>query len=101
MPAFVVGEVRVTDPARFSAFVPEFLASVTRAGGRIILTGGGGNMEALDGTRVPERLVVIQFPDADAARHWYQSADHQAVLPERLASSDGSFFMIDSTRPAQ
>ncbi|HEV2300050.1 MAG TPA: DUF1330 domain-containing protein [Stellaceae bacterium] len=98
MPAFVVGDLRITDLAKFTAMVPEFLASIARGGGRVVLS-GGNNMEVFDGGPMPERVVVIQFPDADAARNWYQSPDNQALLPTRMAATQGCLYMIDGARP--
>lgn len=101
MPAYVVGDIRATDPAKFGTYVPPALEAVARYGGRLLAAGGGGNMEALDGAPLPERMVLIEFPDADAVRRWYRSAEYQAVLPIRLASTQGCVFLIDGARQPQ
>jgi uncharacterized protein (DUF1330 family) len=74
MPAYVVGEIHITDPAAYRAHVPVALATVARFGGRVVA--GGGKVELLDGGPMPERIVVIEFPDAEIARRWYRSDEY-------------------------
>lgn len=92
MPAYVLGDIRVTDPARFDAYRTPAGASIAQYGGRAL---AAGQAELLDGGPAPERVVVIEFPDADAARRWYQSPEYQAALPIRLRSSQGRVFLIE------
>ena len=66
MPAYVVGEFHITDPVAYRTHVPVALVTVARFGGRIVA--GGGKIELLDGGPMPERIAVIEFPDAKAAR---------------------------------
>ena len=68
MPAYIVGEIHITDPVAYRAHVPVALATVARFGGRVVA--GGGKIELLDGGPMPERIVVIEFPDAETARRW-------------------------------
>jgi len=98
MPAYVVGDVHITDPAAFRAHVPAALATIARHGGRVVA--GGNKIELLEGEPVPERIVIIEFPDAEAAHRWYRSDDYQAALKQRLASSNGRVFLIDGVEPS-
>ena len=98
MPAYVVGDIHITDPERYKAQVPTALATVARFGGHVIA--GGGKLELLDGGPMPERIVIIEFPDAETARRWYRSEDYQAALKVRLATSDGRVFLIDGVEPS-
>jgi uncharacterized protein (DUF1330 family) len=97
MPAYVVGDIRVTDPVAFRDHVPAALATIARHGGRIVA--GGNKLELLDGEPMPERIVIIEFPDAETARRWYRSDDYQAALKQRLAGSQGRVFLIDGVEP--
>jgi uncharacterized protein (DUF1330 family) len=97
MPAYVVGDISITDPAAFGAHVPAALATIARHGGRVVA--GGNKIELLDGDPMPERIVIIEFPDAEAARRWYRSDDYQKALKIRLATSRGRVFLIDGVEP--
>ena len=93
MPAYVIGDIRVTDPVQFEAYRAPAGASVERYGGRLLAA--AGNAELLDGGPAPELSVIIEFPDVAAARRWYQSPEYQAALPIRLRSSQGRAFLIE------
>ena len=93
MPTYVVGDIHITDPATYEAHVPRALATIARFGGRVIA--GGGKIDLLEGDPIPERIFIIEFPNADAARRWYQSEDYQEALKVRLSASLGRVFRIE------
>jgi uncharacterized protein (DUF1330 family) len=85
MPTYVVGDIHITDPAAFQTHVPRALATIARFGGRVVA--GGGKIDLLEGGPMPERIFIIEFLNADAARRWYRSDEYQAVLKIRLSAS--------------
>jgi uncharacterized protein (DUF1330 family) len=91
--AYVFGDIRVTDPTQFATYPDPAGTSIAQYGGRVLAA--GGKAELLDGGPAPERVVIIEFPDAAAARRWYDSPEYQAVLPIRLRSSQGRVFLIE------
>ena len=93
MPTYVVGDIHVTDPAAYEAHVSRALATIARFGGRVIA--GGGKIDLLEGDPIPERIFIIEFPNAEAARRWYQSDDYQEALKVRLSASHGGMFLIE------
>jgi uncharacterized protein (DUF1330 family) len=93
MPTYVVGDIHVTDPAAYEAHVSRALATIARFGGRVIA--GGGKIDLLEGDPIPERIFIIEFPNAEAARRWYQSDDYQEALKVRLSASHGRVFLIE------
>jgi uncharacterized protein (DUF1330 family) len=98
VPAYVVGDIHITDPVAFRAHVPIALATVARHGGRVVA--GGDKLELLDGGPMPERLIIIEFPDIETARRWYRSDEYQAALKVRLSTSHGRVFLIEGVEPA-
>ena len=98
MSAYIVAEIQITDPVAYQAHAPIALATVARFGGRIIA--GGSKIELLDGGPMPNRIVVIEFPDAETARRWYRSDDYQAALKVRLSTSQGRVFLIEGAEPS-
>ncbi|HKS89925.1 MAG TPA: DUF1330 domain-containing protein [Stellaceae bacterium] len=99
MPAYVLGEIRTDDPVTLArlteTYVPPALASIAAYGGRLI---AGGQPEMLDGSPTPARAVVIEFPDAGAARRWYRSPEYQGVINLRLSSADGRVLLLDGAQ---
>lgn len=60
--------------------------------GRFIIH--GGEKEELEGAFLDD-LIVVAFPDRQAARAWYASPAYQAILPKRRSRSQGDVFLID------
>jgi uncharacterized protein (DUF1330 family) len=93
MPAYVIAEVEVTDPAAYEPYRPLAAASIARCGGRFIARGGAA--ELIEGEGTPQRVVVIEFPDLAAARRWYRSDEYQSALKIRQAASRGRLILVD------
>ena len=62
MPAYIIADVKVTNPAGYEPYRPLAAASIARFGGRFLVR--GGKAELLEGAGEPERTIVIEFPDA-------------------------------------
>jgi uncharacterized protein (DUF1330 family) len=97
MPAFVIADVRVTNPAGYEPYRPLAAASIARFGGHFVVRGGRADL--LEGSPAPERIVVIEFPDADTARRWYHSAEYQEALKIRQANSTARLILVEGAPP--
>ena len=93
MPAYVLVDVDVTDAGRYDEYRALAAASVEQHGGRYLVRGGAS--EVLEGERVPNRLVVLEFADADAARAWYHSAEYGEARATRAGAATGSFILVE------
>ena len=93
MPAYVIADIEITDPAGYEAYRPLAAASVARFGGRFLARGGKAVL--LEGAPAPERIVVAEFADAAAARRWYDSEEYQAALKIRQANSRGRVILVE------
>ena len=47
----------------------------------------------------PGSIVIIEFPDAERARAWYESDHYAEILPLRTENSDSSAFIVEGTPP--
>lgn len=93
MPAYLVGEIEVTEPERYALYTARTPAVIAAYGGRFLVRGGA--VEAKEGAPPAGRVVVIEFPDMAAARRFYDSPDYQAILPLRLAASRGRLYLVE------
>ena len=93
MPAYVIADVDVTNPAGYEPYRPLAAASIAQFGGRFIVRGGAA--ELLEGTPAPGRTVVIEFPDADTAKRWYFSDEYQQALKIRQANSTARVILVE------
>jgi uncharacterized protein (DUF1330 family) len=74
MPAYVIVEMTVTDPAGIGEYRRQAEASVAAMGGRFLVR--GGKCEVLDGEWKPQRIVVIEFPSLEQAKLWRTSPEY-------------------------
>jgi uncharacterized protein (DUF1330 family) len=77
----------VSDPEAYKVYQAANAAPIRKYGGRFLVR--GRDHVAVEGS-VRSRLVVIEFPTAEAARDCYNSPEYQAAktLREPLAISD-------------
>jgi uncharacterized protein (DUF1330 family) len=59
-------------------------------GGRYLVRGGAA--ETLEGSWVPKRLVILEFPNTQRARDWWSSPEYAAA--KALRQSCASTLMI-------
>ena len=95
MAVYFIADIQVTDPIAYDQYRPLAAASIARHGGRFVVR--GGKVDLLEGEPQPERIVVIEFPDAETARRWYRSEEYQAALKIRQAASRGRVFLVEGT----
>ncbi|MCL5110854.1 MAG: DUF1330 domain-containing protein [Chloroflexi bacterium] len=76
MPAYVIVQIDVTDPAQYEEYKKAVPAAIHAYGGRYLIR--GGVVEVLDGRHDGRRLVMLEFPTMDAVRAWWASPEYQA-----------------------
>jgi len=91
--AYIVNQVVVHDMDTYKEYAAAGRAAVTRYGGRILA--GGGRVETLEGEPIPDRVVVIEFPDRDAAVAYYRSDEYQAARELRGDAATVRFAVVD------
>jgi len=91
--AYVIVDIDVTDPAAYETYKTLAGPAVAQYGGTYIVRGGA--TEVLEGDRVPNRTVLIEFPDADAARTWYHSPEYTAAKQARAGAATGSLILVE------
>lgn len=93
MAAYVIADVEITDPETYREYTARTPASIAAHGGRFIVR--GGPCEVLEGDWEPGRVVVIEFPDRDAALGWYRSEDYQELAKLRWRASSARILVVD------
>jgi uncharacterized protein (DUF1330 family) len=84
---YFFAEIEITDPAAYEEYRSRTMATLEKYGGRYIVR--GGDPALVEGTILPGRIVVAEFPTPERAREWYNSPEYQAILPLRLRTSKG------------
>jgi uncharacterized protein (DUF1330 family) len=75
MPAYVIVNIDIKDPGRYEEYKRLAGPTVELYGGRYLAR--GGKAEALEGSVVPRRIVVLQFDSAERAKQWWSSPEYR------------------------
>lgn len=73
-PAFLIGQIDVTDPAGYAKeYLPKAREIIKAHGGRLIAAGGaaasGSQVVAVDG-EAPRRVIIYMYPSMEALQAW-------------------------------
>jgi uncharacterized protein (DUF1330 family) len=94
MPAYVIATVtKAWDQDRLVEYRERNTDAVAVHGGRFVVR--GGRQEILEGSYDPLRVVVIEFPDLDAARGWYESDEYAPLRELRQSASDTDIVVVE------
>ena len=86
MPAYIVATTVIHDPERFAAYSRAVAGLSETFGGEAMLR--GEVREVLEGDAASsERIVVIRFPDAEAARRYIASPAYCEAREARAAAA--------------
>jgi uncharacterized protein (DUF1330 family) len=91
--AYVVVDIRQTDPERAARYRELSGPSVERHGGRFLARGGG--LTVLEGRWEPDRLVIIEFPSSNAAQAWFDSDDYGQARAVREGAGTWQMVVVD------
>ncbi|MBP7694798.1 MAG: DUF1330 domain-containing protein, partial [Anaerolineales bacterium] len=74
MPAYVIVDIEVTDPAVYEEYKKLAPAGIAAYGGRYLAR--GGRVETLEGEWAPKRLVILEFDSVERAQAWISSPEY-------------------------
>jgi uncharacterized protein (DUF1330 family) len=96
MPAYVIACVTdAWDQDKLVEYRDRNTDAVAKHGGRFVAR--GGRHEILEGDYTPMRIVIIEFPDLDAARGWYDSDDYAPLRELRRSASVTNIVAVEGT----
>jgi uncharacterized protein (DUF1330 family) len=92
MPAYFVCTMAIHDRETYRKYTSLSPATLARHGGRF-LTRGDATETVEGGPEFTERMVLIEFPNRDAAMAWYHDADYQSAAVFRRLASTGRMIL--------
>ncbi len=95
MPAYLIVRVDVTDPAQYEEYKKLSPGAIAAYGGRFLAR--GGPTETLEGEPETRRVVVVEFPDAEAARRFDASPEYAEARRAREGAADMQMVLVEGT----
>lgn len=97
VPAYLIANVEVHDPATFAEYRNRVTPVIEAYGGRYLVRGGA--LETLEGAEQRRRLVIVEFTSMDAARGFYHGSEYAPVLRLRLDSATSDVVLVEGWMP--
>ena len=97
MPAYLIANIRVKDPAKFAEYRDRVAPMIARRGGRYLVRGGA--VTAVEGTPGLERVVIIEYPDMESLRAFYFSDEYAPLIALRQEASAGDDALVEGYAP--
>lgn len=97
MPAYAIGLLTVSSTDWVKSYVKPTAETIAKFGGRYLARNAG---ELVEGSmRLPDTVVVLEFPSLEQAKAWYGSADYAPLKSLRQAGSKTDFILVDGMKP--
>ncbi|HEU5148040.1 MAG TPA: DUF1330 domain-containing protein [Chryseosolibacter sp.] len=93
MKAYVIVDVRITDPARYEDYKKLTPGSLVPYDGKFIVRGGA--TETLEGSWKPGRVVVLEFPSLEKAKAWWSSEEYAPAKALRQSASETQMIVVE------
>ena len=93
MSVYYIAEHIITDPVKFEEYRVKVAPMIESFGGRYITKAGSHKFPETQHWR-PERVVIIEFPDAASLDRWYTSPEYQPLIALRKACTSDLDMLI-------
>jgi uncharacterized protein (DUF1330 family) len=93
MSAYVVLDIKVTDPQVYEEYKKLSPAALAAYGGKFLAR--GGKVETLEGEWAPQRLVILEFENAARAKQWLESPEYSRARKMRHQASSTQMIVVD------
>lgn len=91
-PAYYIGQHVISDRDAFDIYLAKTIPFIAKHGGRYLTK--GGTHEMLEGD-LPTRVVIVEFPNKEAAKAWYNDPGYKPLIPDRHAVTKSTMILID------
>jgi uncharacterized protein (DUF1330 family) len=86
MAAYVLLDIKVTDPEQFDHYRKLAPPAIAAYGGKYLAR--GGKTEVLEGDWAHNRMVLLEFPTLEKAKQWLESPEYrEARILRHMAAS--------------
>jgi len=94
MSAYLIADIaRVLDERAYGQYKSTVSKGLAAAGGRYLAR--GGTIDVLEGDWRPNRLVLVRFDSAQAAREWWASEEYAALKELRQAATQTNMLIVE------
>ena len=92
MTAYVLAQISIHDRERYQRYVAGFAPILQKYEGRLLAADEAPTV--LEGRSDREKVVLMSFPDAEAARRFHESPDYRRIAVDRNAGADAVVLLV-------
>jgi uncharacterized protein (DUF1330 family) len=85
-PAYIIVNMKITDPEQYKQYMAIAPAAVAAAGGEYLVR--GGKFEVLEGDWEPARIAMLRFPNFEKAKAFYDDEMYRAARAKRAGTTE-------------
>jgi uncharacterized protein (DUF1330 family) len=93
MPAYILVDIQIHNPAQYEDYKKMTPISLVKYQGKFIVR--GGKTETLEGDWNPNRLVILEFPDAELAKKWWASEEYAPAKALRYRTANSKMLLVE------
>jgi len=93
LPAYVIFDVEIRDPARYQEFMTGVKPALEKAGAKYLARGGAHKV--YEGDWEPRRIVLLEFSSVAAWESFYNGATYQGLKGIRDACSSARLVSVE------
>ena len=93
MAAYLIVDIKVTDPVRYEEYRKLVSPTLTAYDGKYLARGGA--VKVLEGDLSPNRTVVVEFPTSARALEWWDSDVYRPIRQIRYESADCKMLLVE------
>ena len=89
----IYNQTEVLDQEALGEYQKAFRAMFEKYGGKVLAS--PPRFDVLEGDWDGVRVVVIEFPDMDALKRWYESDEYKPLIKMRMATARGDMITLE------
>ena len=86
MSVYIIAQLKFTERARYDRYQSRFFGVFRNFRGKLLVA--DEHPVVLEGDWLRDKVVVLEFPDAEAAREFQESPEYREIAVDRKAGAD-------------
>jgi uncharacterized protein (DUF1330 family) len=92
MSVYIIAQLKFTQRERYDRYQARFFDVFRKFKGRVLVA--DEQPQVLEGSLERDKIVVLEFPDKQAALEFQESADYAEIAIDRKAGADAVVVMV-------
>lgn len=95
MTAYIIVDIDVHNPDEYRKYLALVTPTVLACGGRYLIR--GAESEVVSGDWQPKRVVLMEFPNLEVARHWVHCEEHAHIHAMRNQNAKANMVILEGS----